>query len=500
MGSALAIANVIYNGVWLTAAPRGMAQCDAIASSVMCSHTQGNEETKMSRHSGSSTTRRPALRALAVQIAAVVGCVIPAVGIAATVHVVTSCVDQNVLVNCQQGDDGTLRHAYQCAGDGDTVDLSQLTCSTVSLAGPLNGAVGNVTVNGPGRDRLIIDARGRFRALSHSGSSSQTLTVNDLSITNGVYVNSYGYHTGGGCINSSGNVALNRVNLSHCYATATKDSTVSSPAAGGALFATNKVTLSQCNVTDNVASTTGITQAPQGGAIFGYEVDISDSTLSGNAAVFQSEGGSGGAILAVSMMMSNSTVSGNEGSIGGGINCQKMCKIYNSTISGNTAHLVNGGIQAQSAHLSNDTIVGNSSDLSSWSFQDNSAGVYAFSVTLESNIIAGNTAAGALSDLALRSALTVSGSHNLIVAASVGIELPADTIAVNPLLGPLQSNGGKVKTHALRRESLARDRGSNPKGFASDSRGGAFRRTVGSSTDIGAFEYDPDRIFFGGFD
>src|SRR3569833_1955904 len=185
----------------------------------------------MSRH---STMRQPASRVLAMRIAAAIGCVPPAACMAATVHVVTSCADQNVVVNCAQPDDGTLRHAYQCASDGDTVDLSQLTCSKASLAGPLNGAVGNIVVKGPGRERLTIDARSRFRALSHSGNSSQTLTVDDLSITNGFYLNSYGNHTSDACINSTGNVALNHVNLSHCYATANIDSTVSSPAAGGA--------------------------------------------------------------------------------------------------------------------------------------------------------------------------------------------------------------------------------------------------------------------------
>jgi hypothetical protein len=83
-------------------------------------------------------------------------------------------------------------------------------------------------------------------------------------------------------------------------------------------------------------------------------------------------------------------------------------------------------------------------------------------------IIAGNFEGGDLYGT------VTSGDHNLI--------------GVDPLLGPLQDNGGPTFTHALLPGSPAIDAGDNTDAPQWDQRGPGFRRIVGGDIDIGAFE------------
>jgi hypothetical protein len=71
-----------------------------------------------------------------------------------------------------------------------------------------------------------------------------------------------------------------------------------------------------------------------------------------------------------------------------------------------------------------------------------------------------------------------------------------DQTNTNPLLGPLQLNGGQTPTHALLSGSPAIDAGTNFSGLPTDQRGPGFARTwditgipnLADGTDIGAFE------------
>ena len=80
--------------------------------------------------------------------------------------------------------------------------------------------------------------------------------------------------------------------------------------------------------------------------------------------------------------------------------------------------------------------------------------------------------------------------------------VPAGTLVGKcPLLGPLRNNVGATLTHALLSHSPAIDAGSNPTNLSNDQRGPQFLRTLGSGTDIGAYEVNPvDVIFNSGFD
>jgi hypothetical protein len=92
--------------------------------------------------------------------------------------------------------------------------------------------------------------------------------------------------------------------------------------------------------------------------------------------------------------------------------------------------------------------------------------------------------------------VTISGHNNIIMAHQAGTTVPVDTIADDPMLGPLQDNGGETRTLALKPGSPAIDKGGTT-GLSFDQRGSP--RIVGSEADIGAFEFDPDHIFANGF-
>jgi hypothetical protein len=72
---------------------------------------------------------------------------------------------------------------------------------------------------------------------------------------------------------------------------------------------------------------------------------------------------------------------------------------------------------------------------------------------------------------------------------------PGDQINTNPLLGPLQNNGGPTFTHALLPGSPAIDAGdpnfSPPP--STDQRGSPFDRVFSGRIDIGSFEAQPPR-------
>jgi hypothetical protein len=85
-----------------------------------------------------------------------------------------------------------------------------------------------------------------------------------------------------------------------------------------------------------------------------------------------------------------------------------------------------------------------------------------------------------------------SQGHNLFGDTSGGSGFhPTDLLNVDPLLGPLQDNGGPTWTHALLAGSPALDAGDNTDAPDFDQRGEGFARVVNGTIDIGAFELQP---------
>src|SRR4029077_12119793 len=98
-----------------------------------------------------------------------------------------------VVMNCDDSGPGSLREAYFNAVDHDVIDLSQLSCSTISLTtGALTDSLSaaNVTLLGPGKYNLTIDGGNSNRVFVHNGSGY--LQMFGLSITGGSYSGPYG--------------------------------------------------------------------------------------------------------------------------------------------------------------------------------------------------------------------------------------------------------------------------------------------------------------------
>jgi CSLREA domain-containing protein len=204
-----------------------------------------------------------------------------------------------------------------------------------------------------------------------------------------------------------------------------------------------------------------------------------------------------------SMVISGTTIEGNFGTRGGGIDLfDGDLLVVNSTITGNAATQVGGGVYVNSGsvHLANSTIAEN--------FAGAGGGLYkeigAF-VNIANSIIWGNSAADGLDCFGTIASL----DYNLIgetADCTLSGGSSHDLIGADPLLGPLQDNGGPTDTRALMPGSPALDAG-NPALPESDlaacssvdQRG--LARPQGTRCDIGAFERlqtfidDDDSIF-----
>jgi predicted outer membrane repeat protein len=235
-----------------------------------------------------------------------------------------------------------------------------------------------------------------------------------------------------------------------------------------------------------VATIAGLTiadgSALDGGGINnGATLTVTNTTFSGNSATYFGGGIYNGGTLTVT----NSTFSGNSAPdlAGGGIENEGMLTVTNSTFSGNSAP-EGGGIDNEpgtTATVTNSTFSGNSATYFG-------GGVYSLlgALTLANTIIAGNSAPQG-PDVAGH---VTSSGYNLIGNSSDAEGFVAtDLLGVNPLLGPLQNNGGPTETMALLPGSPAIDAGFAalvPSGINTDQRGAP--RGVYGGVDIGAFE------------
>ena len=405
------------------------------------------------------------------------------------------------VTNCNDSGAGSLREAYFNALDGDVIDLSNVGCSTITLTtGALtnNPSTEDVTLIGPGKYDLTIDGGNVNRVFVHNGDS--VLSLIGMTITNGSYSGIYG----GGCIYSYGDVIAEYAVLSNCSLT----SPGTSHAYGGAIYARGGVETLYTVIKDSSA------HSPQGnsggGAIWANYALVLASTITGNTVSGDgSHYARGGGVAALgNFQVGYSLISDNTADSGGGLfmfGAGDALLITDSTITGNHARGAAGGLYTKyrPAMIQNSTITQNTAVF------DFGAGVYtAAGIDLESSIVAGNTSNDGLrtSDIGGPTGTLVTGANNLVIDSTLA--LPADTINADPMLGPLQDNGGRTWTHALLPGSPAIDHGNNLADISIDQRAfddtvssRGYERVVGPSADIGAFEFGaPDTIFFDGFD
>ncbi|MFI4954130.1 MAG: hypothetical protein ACHP7M_13405, partial [Burkholderiales bacterium] len=263
---------------------------------------------------------------------------------------VTSCLDD--------GSPGTLRAVAAAAGEGDTLDLTQLTCSTITLtAGPIDTSVigdhhlYDLTLAGPGRDALTIDGGSASQVFLLGGFSSDQgrVTINDLTIAHGAYAGGLA-----ACIEGFGGaVALNNVTVTDCHASG------SVPLVFGGAVDVTTLEMTDSTISASTSTATGAANAAMGGGAYASNaMTLVRSTISGNrvSAPVAANGGyltiGGGLYSRGDLVLVDSTISGNsieasatgQDARGGGVYVRGFATISGSTIDGNSADGDGGGL------------------------------------------------------------------------------------------------------------------------------------------------------------
>jgi len=299
----------------------------------------------------------------------------------------------------------TIGHAISLAASGDSIIVAPATYTeTLHISFSLS-------VIGSGASTTIIDGGGQGKVVSIGGGIQVSLS--GLTIRNGYVSVSWK----GCCENVFG---------------------------GSGIYNNGTLTINKSTVSGNTVSAT-VTCTPVfgcGGGVFG-----------------------GGIYNTGSLTISNSTVSGNRASISGCVTRQQACVAYgggifnhgnlvlnNSTVSGNissASHAWGGGISnVGTAIISNSTTSGNGGGGIS-----NNQG---FSVALQNSIVSSNNGLNCVGTI-------TSNGYNLSSDGTCNFNSRGDLNDHDPLLGPLQNNGGTTDTMALLAGSPAIDAG-NPAG------------------------------------
>jgi predicted outer membrane repeat protein len=362
-------------------------------------------------------------------------------------------------------------HLLAALAGGGTVTFS---CSgTITLTAEITIAA-NTTIDGSGQ---TITISGNHAVRVFTVNSGVALNLNSLTVANGSTTGD------GGSISNLGTLTVSNSTFSGNIASG----------GGGGISNLGMVTVSNSTFSGNSAGS--------GGGILNWDhntVTVSNSIFSGNSA------GSGGGIYNYNVVtVSNSTFSGNSAGEGGGISNHNWATVSSSTFSGNSASEKGGGIHNHGTlTVSNSTFSGNSAS----SYGGGIDNFLIRTVTVSNSTFSGNTATqgGGIRNFGG----TVTIKNTMVANSPAGGNCYGDPITdgggnlsypdttcpgihSDPLLGPLQNNGGPTETMALGPGSAALDAANDAICAATpvnnlDQRGVA--RPQGPHCDIGAVE------------
>ena len=364
------------------------------------------------------------------------------------------------------------------------------------------------------------------------------VTGGSLDLQDSVVEDNDGPDQGGGIFSDGGPVTLTRSRVSDNRSSGTQgrgagifiggtgplnivDSVVSNNVAnccGGGVWVSSFSTITDSVITGNTADL--------GGGIYyntGVQTDIVGSTISNNVA--NNGGGAGMYLQAASLSVYESTISHNSGgsgisvgpggsaslflqrstvshnispSLGGGVDVSGSATITDSTLSANETGGDGGGVrvgQDAFADIQRTTIANNVANRDADATGDGGGFSIASvlgSLSLATSIVSGNQDLGTGTiheNCSNIGTLTTNGTNVVPNKDDCGTALAADDDA-DPLLGPLDFNGGPTATHAIPANSPAADvlAGDAPGCQATtDQRG--VPRPVGAGCDAGAYEY-----------
>ena len=384
----------------------------------------------------------------------------------------------------------TIGHAISRAASGDSVMVAPATYTenlTMSIS---------LIVIGSGAATTIVDGGGVSAVLTISGTAKVNLS--GLTIRNGHAPNGGGIHNNGTLTINSSIISGNMAAIS-CTATFCDNS-------GGGIYNNGALTINSSLLSGNKALIQCTAQcATLGGGIFNNSgtLTITSSTISGNSASascppreFCHSDGGGIFVANGTATIIKSTISANSANEAGGIDNRGTLTISDSTFHGNSAIFdfgaAHGGgiISGGATTISNSTFSGNSAQGSLGSF---GGGIYG-NATLQNSIVANSPSGGNCSGT------MTSKGYNLSSDGTCNFNAHGDLNNHDPLLGPLQNNGGPTETMALLPGSPAIDAG-NP-GGCTDGQGHLLKtdqrgmprpdREDIVGCDIGAFERQND--------
>ena len=440
-----------------------------------------------------------------------------------TVHNVTNCADSGP---------GSLRNTVGNADDGDTIDLSSLNCSTITLTtGAIVVSQSELSILGPGANELSVSGNNNSQIFAHTGSS---LTIDGLTIADG-FKYSASDDARGGCIFSTGTVDIENTIIRDCLVATVRPQDA---ALGGALYA-SRVTLTDSVIQGNNAqnkyeSTCGLDACiAAGGGVFAQNaLSLRNSLVIDNHAFSQNGSSLGGGVFIPgpasgefvskyssfeqnsallsgaiasntnSLLTGTSIVMNQAGRAAGGIlgGDGRVTRVHNSTVSSNISTdsqspaLVCAGLVVRGeSSVTASTIAFNVAEAGGGDDEDVVGGLCSDGdLRLESTILANNFAGATPSDLEIDDG-AVTGADNLVMASMANV--PEGTlVGVEPRLGSLALRGARTWNHAPKGFSVVIDRGNTAGGGDFDQRGEGYARIVGAAADIGSIELD-DLIF-----
>jgi hypothetical protein len=413
----------------------------------------------------------------------------------------------NIITVTNTNDDGpgSLRQALVDANGGDTITFT--VTGTIGLTSAELVIDKDLTLSGPGPDLLAVSRTSKTQFRIFHVTAVRTVNIDGLTISGGDAHFDYG----GGILNDKSILTLTNCSVVDNIASY----------GGGGIYNNDGGSLTIVNSIISSNSAAG-GKYPFGGGIAGGSLTITNSTISGNSAAGGGPPcciGAGGGI-AGGGTMTNSTITGNYAGLdGGGISGGGTiinCTISNNSAGGGTNYLpgTGGGISGGGT-ITNCTISGNSVFGDPFKGAGLGGGLYAVGIatisnsTLSGNYIAYGFGGGIYNRATLEIGNTILNRgvfgenvfNNGGTITSTGYNLsdddgggylngPGDLINMDPLLGPLQDNGGPTQTHVLLPGSPAVDAGDPnfvpPPWY--DQRGPNFYRLRNDRIDIGSFE------------
>lgn len=332
--------------------------------------------------------------------------------------------------------------------------LGRLTAKDSSIEANRGGGISN---DGGRLDLSNVQIANNTRGYGIRNQNWASLTFEGGQVSN---------NQGGGIYNTTSSATLRNLTI----ANNTNGGGVHN--SGGTL---TRLTMNQCLVISNTAAS--------GGGIFnegvGAVANIYDTRISGNAATASG----GGVFNNGSMTLNSSTVDHNQARSGGGIeHFGGTLRLTNDTLSNNSASDNGGGLYNEgSAILKNVTL-----SLNTASDPENGGNIFNDNAQLSiGNSIVAH--AGAAGNCGTNDGFLNSLGHNLDDDNTCGFGATGDIVNADPLLGPLQDNGGHTPTHALLPGSPAIDAGDCSNGTVTEDQRG-LPRPQGAACDIGAYE------------